>query len=307
MANYYQKLTEYYRDLRFRAQAKAAENNARARKDERWRKIDNRLSDIERELAFAELNGEEEKRLALEAEKKELSAEAESVLRSLGLTRRELAPVYACEKCGDTGFIGSAPCACYKKALKNIAVGDIGIDLNGAAEIDENELTDENKRKAYRLMQRFADKFPDSKRKNFVFLGTTGTGKTMIALSAAARVAKRGYNVLFLTSFELNNVFLEYHSLFSAERNVLMDSLVKADLLVIDDLGAEQNFRNVTNHYLVSLLGERNLKNLSTIVTTNLTSDEILARYDERIFSRLFDKRQSAVIHFVGKDMRLEN
>ena len=65
MANYYQKLTEYYRDLRFRAQAKAAENNARARKDERWRKIDNRLSDIERELAFAELNGEEEKRLAL--------------------------------------------------------------------------------------------------------------------------------------------------------------------------------------------------------------------------------------------------
>ena len=185
-------------------------------------------------------------------------------------------------------------------------MGDIGIDLNGAAEIDENELTDENKRKAYRLMQRFADKFPDSKRKNFVFLGTTGTGKTMIALSAAARVAKRGYNVLFLTSFELNNVFLEYHSLFSAERNVLMDSLVKADLLVIDDLGAEQNFRNVTNHYLVSLLGERNLKNLSTIVTTNLTSDEILARYDERIFSRLFDKRQSAVIHFVGKDMRLE-
>ena len=46
MANYYQKLTEYYRDLRFRAQAKAAENNARARKDERWRKIDNRQTDL---------------------------------------------------------------------------------------------------------------------------------------------------------------------------------------------------------------------------------------------------------------------
>ena len=85
-----------------------------------------------------------------------------------------------------------------------------------------------------------------------------------------------------------------------------MSALIEADLLVIDDLGAEQVYRNVTSHYLLSLLSERELKNLSTFVTSNLSSEEILARYDERIFSRLFDKRLSAVITFSGKDMRLE-
>ncbi len=307
MANFYQKLNEYYRDLRFKAQSTAAENLARARKDKRFKEIDNRLSDIERELAFAEIASDKAKTQSLEKEKLALSAEADKILKSMHLTRRALSPVYACEKCGDTGFIGSKPCTCYKTALKKIAVGTVGVNLNETPEIKECELCGENKQKAFRLMQKFADKFPDAKRKNFIFLGTTGTGKTMLAKDVAAKIAKRGYNVLFLSSFELNNIFLEYHSLFDADRNFLMSALIEADLLVIDDLGAEQVYRNVTSHYLLSLLSERELKNLSTFVTSNLSSEEILVRYDERIFSRLFDKRLSAVITFSGKDMRLEN
>lgn len=306
MANFYQKLNEYYRDLRFKAQSEAAENLARARKNERFKEIDNRLSDIEREQAFAEIANDNKKAEELEKEKQGLNAEADKILKSMHLTRRALSPVYACEKCGDTGFMGSKPCSCYKTALKKIAVGAVGVNLTDTPAVKESELTGENKVKAYRLMQKFADKFPDAKRKNFIFLGTTGTGKTMLAKDVAAKIAKRGYNVLFLSSFELNNIFLEYHSLFDADRNFLMSALIEADLLVIDDLGAEQVYRNVTSHYLLSLLSERELKNLSTFVTSNLSSEEILARYDERIFSRLFDKRLSAVITFSGKDMRLE-
>ena len=180
MANFYQKLNEYYRDLRFKAQSEAAENLARARKNERFKEIDNRLSDIEREQAFAEIANDNKKAEELEKEKQGLNAEADKILKSMHLTRRALSPVYACEKCGDTGFMGSKPCSCYKTALKKIAVGTVGVNLTDTPAVKESELTGENKVKAYRLMQKFADKFPDAKRKNFIFLGTTGTGKTML-------------------------------------------------------------------------------------------------------------------------------
>ena len=52
----------YYANLRAAAQAKAARNAARARENQTFKENDNRLAEIERELAFAEIAGDRKSR-----------------------------------------------------------------------------------------------------------------------------------------------------------------------------------------------------------------------------------------------------
>ena len=80
---------------------------------------------------------------------------------------------------------------------------------------------------------------------------------------------------------------------------------MSAELLVIDDLGTEPRYNNVTCEYLLMVIEERTSKGLSTMITTNLSPDRILRTYNERIYSRLFDKRRSVTLLFEGEDLRL--
>jgi len=144
------------------------------------------------------------------------------------------------------------------------------------------------------------------KTKNLILTGNTGAGKTHLAGCIASAATEKGQNAIMITAFALNNVFLRYHSLFDGNRFDDMNALLDCDLLIIDDLGAAQNIKNVTVNYLLNLINERNLNGAATVITTNLTPEEILSVYGERVFSRLFDKRLTAVIPFGGEDLRLK-
>ncbi len=76
-----------------------------------------RLNSIEKDLAFAELSGNLESLNNLEKEKVELTQKATDILKTENLTLRDLSPVYACEKCNDTGYVGTHRCDCYDKQV----------------------------------------------------------------------------------------------------------------------------------------------------------------------------------------------
>ena len=78
-------------------------------------------------------------------------------------------------------------------------------------------------------------------------------------------------------------------------------------MLIVDDLGTEPIFKNVTKEYLYLLLSERSRLNKLTVISTNLGPQELMNRYNERIFSRLFNKRESLNYQINGKDIRLSN
>ena len=84
-----------------------------------------------------------------------------------------------------------------------------------------------------------------------------------------------------------------------------LSPLTDCDLLVIDDLGTEQIYKNVTLEYLLSTISERILAQKHTIITTNLTPEELLDRYGDRLYSRLMDKRIGRAIKFPDTDFRL--
>ncbi len=74
-----------------------------------------RLNSIEKDLAFAEIANDKESLLNLEKEKEELNQKAESLLAQKHLTLRELSPIFRCEKCNDTGYVGTYICDCFDK------------------------------------------------------------------------------------------------------------------------------------------------------------------------------------------------
>jgi DNA replication protein DnaC len=71
-----------------------------------------RINSIEKDLAFAEISGDQNALNSLENEKAELIKTAEKLLGTIGLSLRDLSPRYNCEKCNDTGYVGTHRCDC---------------------------------------------------------------------------------------------------------------------------------------------------------------------------------------------------
>ena len=89
------------------------------------------------------------------------------------------------------------------------------------------------------------------------------------------------------------------------EKRQEFDQLIKCDMLIIDDLGTEPIMQNITREYLFTLLNERLTQRRHTVIATNLGIPELLNRYGERVFSRLFDTMNVSVTQLKGKDLRM--
>ena len=136
--------------------------------------------------------------------------------------------------------------------------------------------------------------------------GKTGSGKTYLLTACANLCADNNRSVLLLTAYTLGGMFLDAHLSDHATNQAIMDSLVDVDVLLIDDLGTENIYKNVTAEYLFSMLNERIARKKQTFVSTNLSLTDIRERYDERIFSRLVDQSTAFVAELTGNDKRIK-
>jgi len=153
-------------------------------------------------------------------------------------------------------------------------------------------------KKIYDTLDKYIAAFPTPK--NLVFIGGAGTGKTYAAQVVGNKLLDRGFSVLYITAFSLIQKFKDF--IFSHES---IDWLLSCDLLIIDDLGTEPRLKNISDEYLLNVINERLTRELPFIITTNLAPDDILARYDQRLTSRILSKQSSVVIEMKGKDLRL--
>lgn len=102
-----------YERRRALAVSRAQKNLDDAMKLEGFKEVYERLFSIEKDLAFAEMAGNSEALANLEKEQSGLHEKAENILKPLDITFRDLSPRYACEKCGDTGYVGTHRCDCF--------------------------------------------------------------------------------------------------------------------------------------------------------------------------------------------------
>jgi len=260
--------------------------------------------------------------LIAESLKEEVSA-LQSALRErlslCGFPETYLQPVYECPACRDTGYVGEPVrerCACFLRRLRALQAGACeGLDPCQTFEAyDEAVYPDMplgegagDTQRGYmaRMRERcasYAALYPLNPKRNLLFLGMSGLGKTYLMNCVGNAVRQKGGEVMKLTAYQLTERMRA--SVFDRDPDAF-SVLLDVPLLLLDDLGAEPMLNNITVEQLFTLLNERDLSGLHTVVSTNLQPDELQRRYTERICSRLFDKRNTAVLPFKGKDVRL--
>lgn len=245
-----------------------------------------------------------------------------SLLRTRALTDAGypadyLEPVYDCPICRDTGAVNGVRCECFRRKLVALVSLQTGLDQVLEEENFEH-LTEEyysarhidpvTGRSSRDIMTRevipacrdFVDTFGREYR-NLLLYGSCGTGKTFLSHCISAELIRKGFSVLYMTSFELFDTLGRDRFSYKEDRSPVVDSIFESDLLIIDDLGTELT-NNFVSSELFQCLNERLMHKKSTIISTNLTLTEIHKRYSERVASRITDSFK--LVKFVGDDIR---
>lgn len=282
------------------------------------REIDSAISHCSVEQARRLLDGDTGALEGLKSEIRTLSQKRKDLLRSGGFPEDYLEPSYQCPDCRDTGYIGNTKCHCFQKAAIDLFYTQS--NLLGVLE-EENfdtfsfqyystnytdRLTGQTARAlaqhAYTECLQFVRDF-DAAHGNLLLFGTTGTGKTFLTHCIAREIMESVHSVLYLTATAFFDALLGRALGKSEEDLVLCEQIESCDLLIIDDLGTERNTDFVISQLFVCL-NERIQNRKSTVISTNLTLEEIKASYTERTFSRI--SNHFKILRLAGDDIRIQ-
>ena len=283
-------------ERRFVAEDKAERLLSSLRENADFTAIESQLRQAQVNLAMG--NGDGKK---LQSEIKQLQKQQSALLSKLGLNANSLTPQYHCHKCGDTGYVDGETCSCLQEEMRKLIVADSNV-INKSFTFANTVETDKHNIAVYKKAREVC---LDGKT-NMLLTGNTGSGKTYLLTACANLCMEHNKSVLFVTAYTLNSSFLEAHLSDFESRQAMLDNLVDVDVLLIDDLGTETVYKNVTAEYLFAVLNERIARGKQTFISTNLTLTDIRERYDERIFSRLVDQNTTFVAQLTGEDKRLK-
>lgn len=221
-----------------------------------------------------------------------------------------------CDRCGGTGYVGSAMCECLMELCRQEQKKEISILTGGRESFAQfrldyysNEFNPKMGASHRMIMEQvflkcrnYAFNFT-RKSGNLLFIGGTGLGKTFLSACIARTVADRGYGVVYETASHLFSKM--ERAKFSGDEQARKEAekYTSCDLLIIDDLGTEMPGQFVTAA-LYSLMNDRLLAGLPMIISTNLNINETGVRYSPQIASRLHGGFTR--LTFVGEDIRVK-
>ena len=276
------------------------------------RQIHLRLSESGLEIFESALSGKDpDIALAkIKNENTELRKRKTELLLSHGFPADYTEPKYECSLCHDTGYSDGKMCKCMRKALTLAGIESSGLGgLVQTQKFDTFSLdyySGSDRESAGRnlgLLKDFAESFSGKADPSWLLMGATGLGKTHLSSSVAMRVIDRGFDVIYVTAGSLFSVFERQRFGDGHAGDGSDDQFYYSDLLIIDDLGTE-----ISNQFTLScmynVINSRIISGKSTIINTNLTVDELRARYADRITSRLFGEYRPLL--FSGTDIRAQ-
>ena len=130
-------------------------------------------------------------------------------------------------------------------------------------------------------------------------------GKTFLSSCVANELIKKDKTVLYQSAPIMLDKIIDYK--FGKSNENIVDAIYDVDLLIIDDLGTEiVNSIRVTE--LLNIINARLLntnKITKTIISTNLSLQDLFDTYEERIISRIIGNYN--VCYFFGDDIRVKN
>ena len=175
--------------------------------------------------------------------------------------------------------------------------------------------------KAKIIAQRYVEDFPLQKH-GILFIGPCGVGKTHLAIAILKRlIREKKIRCLFYDFRELlKEIQSSYNPVSGTSEMGVLEPVLKAELLVLDDLGAEKSSEWVSDT-LSYIINYRYNSESATIITSNfeeriseeefpeggipegkLTKESLTERIGIRLRSRLFEMCKT--IQLRGKDYR---
>lgn len=239
-----------------------------------------------------------------------------------------------CPICGGVGLVEnltekgiwvSRPCECQQTEREQHRLSGAHIPQRyRECTLDDYEIYHEADRSLSRALQtsrKFVEAYPvDTAGKGLLFTGSIGVGKTHLAVGVLQRLVKeRGVKGLFCDYRELlKNIQNSYNSQVHTTELELLKPVFAAEVLVLDDLGAQKPNEWVWDTVALILNTRYNDKQ-STIITTNypnlpagggaLTEAERAGR-EQTLGDRIGDRMRSRLaemcvqVDMTGKDFR---
>ena len=169
--------------------------------------------------------------------------------------------------------------------------------------------TDEEQQ-AVEFAKNLAEFYKNGGQGNSFMSGPAGSGKSHLSMAILKSYLESGEKTALFVSYShvvrlIKDSFNNRDSIYT--QNNIMSLLTNVDLLVMDDIGSENN-SDFSEELLTDVLDGR----ISTIITTNLSSEELRGsntkkgRYNQRTASRMFRGIGGKAFNFKGiKDKRV--
>lgn len=275
-----------------------------------YKELDETISSISVSQGKKLLDGDDNALIELKSMLRDLKEQKFLTLIKAGFPENYLDEIHDCPFCKDTGYHDGQKCQCFRQSIIDL--------LYEQSNIRELLQTDNFSTLSYEYYQGDdLDKFKNAVdtcknfTKNFIsdyhnlfFYGTVGTGKSFLSGCVAKELIEKGNVVIYFSATTLFEVLSKNSFDFKAKEELshLLDDLYNCDLLIIDDLGTELTNAFVASQ-LFSCMNERHIRKKATIISTNLSLEELRDRYSDRIFSRITSHYE--VCKFTGPDIRM--
>ena len=265
------------------------------------RRIDEEIAHVSvakaKEMLLKKISNADAKK-SLQSTIYDLSMEKVNLLAIHDYPADYLDPIYDCPECKDTGYIGDKKCHCFQQKIREILYRQSNIEDSAGNECFSAFRTDyysSQRSGRERLSPRENIENVLSVSRSFIECFDSRPGQNLFIYGNAG--------VIYLTAYQFFDQLADYTFRRGANNAQTLPAFLHCDLLIIDDLGTELN-NSFINSQLFLCINERILNKKSTIISTNLSLEQINRSYTERVFSRII--QSYTLLHIYGEDIRIK-
>lgn len=165
----------------------------------------------------------------------------------------------------------------------------------------------DQQREALRICVEYVKAFPLNEKKNIVFEGSFGIGKSHLLYSSARYIAsEKGMTSLFITMTDLVGAIKSTWGKRGEENeHSIIKRMVDVEFLVLDDIGApmgSDRMEEIADNIMYQIVNARTGKH--TAFSTNLTKNELKLKIDPRTYDRMISNKYAIMYEIKGPSGR---
>lgn len=215
-----------------------------------------------------------------------------------------------CDECDGFGNIvdekGARPCACKIHFLEEEGVRLAGIPpLFARKDLSNFQHRAKGAAADYRFARWYLEQYSMENNRGLLLIGPCGVGKTHLAVGILKELLRKGHSGLYFNVIALlDAIKASYDPELKATQGINLEIDLDADVLIIDDLGAEKMSAWVADR-LYAIINQRYERNRTLVLTTNLDYARLADRVGQRIISRIYEM---CILHpCKGEDYRYKH